>query len=595
MELRQYVEVLKRHKWFLVQAVVIGVLVVGIVSALRTATYSASSRILLRPDDPAEQVNREQAPRAYRDPNRYVEAHKDIIRSQAVLHEAAQSLPGVTSKKVKEAIAVESGDQSDVITVSATDTNATRASDIANAVARSYIENRRQYAVAGLRRAVDEIDSKLGALQATIAEIDSRIEAGSQGSPPGPLPAIPGLSSGSLVLGTTPEALRTARDAAAVQYESLFQRQQELIVDISLKRGEAELINEAETPASPVSPKPIRDAALGGIVGLLLGAGVSLLREQMDDRFRSVHDVTTVLGVPVLAQLPRDDDSMADVNQVAAVSRPSSSISEAARSLRTSIQYFDLDRPLKVIVVTSALPGEGKSLVSANLAAVYAQAGQRTVLLSADLRRVGVTRYFPSTSTSVGLTGLITQMNANGKVGDGKSGKPSQGSASSIPDAQVRADNTLASSARTAVLPTGVPNLAFLPPGPVPPNPAELLNSQRMTQLLGDLERAADVVIVDTPPLLPVTDAAVVAARADGVVLVVALGETRRDAALRAKAVIESTGARLLGVVVNKGPATGSDYYYGRSEVADVEGAPKRSHNLLRRTTQSTASSTSLR
>lgn len=594
MELRQYFEVLKRHKWFLVRAVAIGLLVVGIVSALRPATYSASSRILLRPDDPAEQVNREQAPRAYRDPNRYVEAHKDIIRSQAVLHEAAQSIPNITSKKIEEAIAVESGDQSDVITVSATDTNATRARNIANAVARSYIENRRQYAVAGLSRAVDEIDSKLGALQATIAEIDSRIETGSEGSPDRPLPAMPDLSSGSLVLGTTPEALRTARDAAAVQYESLFQRQQELLVDISLKRGEAELINQAETPASPVSPKPIRDAVLGGIVGLLLGVGVSLLREQMDDRFRSVHDVNTVLGVPVLAELPRDDDSMAEVNQVAVVSRPSSSISEAVRSLRTSIQYFDLDRPLKVIVVTSALPGEGKSLVSANLAAVYAQAGKRTVLLSADLRRVGVTRYFRSTSTSVGLTGLITQMNENGKGGNGKSGDPSPASASSIPDAQVRADNTGTSLARTALLPTGVANLAFLPPGPVPPNPAELLNSQRMTQLLGDLERAADVVIVDTPPLLPVTDAAVVAARADGVVLVVALGETRRAAGLRAKAVIEGTGARLLGVVVNKGPTTGSDYYYGRSEAADVEGVAKR-HNMLRRATQSAPRSTSSR
>ncbi|MDQ4091243.1 MAG: AAA family ATPase, partial [Actinomycetota bacterium] len=349
---------------------------------------------------------------------------------------------------------------------------------------------------------------------------------------------------------TTAEALKAARYAAAVQYETLFARQQELLVNISLKRGEAELIEEARLPTSPVSPHPKRDAFLGMFAGLLLGVGASFLREQLNDRLRSADEVGEISGLPVLARLPLDDETMKGADGVAVVERPNSPLAEAVRSLRTSIQYLAVDQPIKLIVVTSSLPGEGKSLVAANLAVMFAQADYRTLLVSADLRRSSIDELFGQHAPSPGLTGVIAP------VRPGTAGARANGNG--------RADRSAVdvnSSAR-AVVKTPVANLLLLPSGPTPPNPAELLGSGRMSSLLAEWRSSADVVIIDTPPLLAVTDAAVLAARSDGVVLVAAVNETKREALKQSMTILEGTGARLLGVVANKVPNTGQGGYY---------------------------------
>jgi non-specific protein-tyrosine kinase len=370
-------------------------------------------------------------------------------------------------------------------------------------------------------------------------------------------PATAGLGGAP----TTEEGLKAARYAAAVQYETLYSRQQELLVDISLKRGEAELIAEAKTPTVPVSPKPERDAALGVVLGLLLGVGVSVLREQLNDKVRSVDEAERLTGLPLLAQLPFDVDSAG--SGVAVERHPNGPLSEAVRSLRTSIQYLGVDTPVKVILVTSALPGEGKSLVAANLAVTFARADYRTLLISADLRRPTVNAIFGDLGSSEGLMGVISPPRPNGSA------------SSHATNGHVNGDAAHAMERRTieALLTTPVGGLLLLPSGATPPNPAEMLGSRRMAAILDQLLPSADVIVIDSPPLLPVTDAAVLASKCDGVVLVTAANETPRGALKRAKAILDGTGARVLGLVVNKSLSAGADYYYYGSY--DQPGPPK--------------------
>ncbi|MDQ3897963.1 MAG: hypothetical protein M3326_12105, partial [Actinomycetota bacterium] len=374
-----------------------------------------------------------------------------------------------------------------------------------------------------------------------------------------PQPATPGGAP------STQESLKAARYAAAVQYETLYSRQQELVVDISLKRGDAELIADAKTPTAPISPHPKRDAALGGFVGLLLGIGVSVLREQLNDKVRSAQEVEKLTGLPLLAQLPYDEDA---ADGLAVDARPNSPFSEAMRSLRTSIQYQGVDQPVKVILVTSSLPGEGKSLVAANLAAAFAQADHRTLLISADLRRPTVNNLFGELEPSVGLIGVISPMAAAGKA-PASNGNGNGSGANNLERATVE-----------ALRATPVRGLLLLPSGPTPPNPAELLGTRRMVTILDHLSMNADVIVIDSPPLLPVTDAAVLAAKCDGVVLVASANETPRGALERAKAILDGTSGRVLGVVLNKSRKAAGGYYYGgyygnaRGEKARSETSP---------------------
>lgn len=503
LELRQYLDILRRHKWFILAVIVVVGLAAGITSNLRTPLYQATARVLLTPNNPTEQLNPANAG-GVTNPNRYVTGQRSIAESENVARLAASSLADVTLAEIEGAVSVKQGSESDVLDVSATSPDPVRARDIANAVAKGYIENRRLAAVAGLEQAAKDLADRLGPLQSAIGSPD------------------------------TPGA-----QAAAVQYETLYSRQQELLVDITLKRGEAELIAEANVPGFPVSPHPKRDAALGLSLGLVLGVAISVARDHFNDRIRSVGDVEKITGMPMLAQLPYDEDAARSPNALVVADRPQGALSEAMRSLRTALAFLGVDAPLKTIVVTSAAPGEGKSLVAANLAAAFAQSGFRTVLVSGDLRRSRIEALFGAAEETGGLTGMLAPHSLNG-------------ASSTLNGAAVLPPGDPARNGTNALVATGIENLRLLPCGASPPNPAELLGSRRMVTVLASLAAQSDIVVIDTPPLLAVTDAAVLASKVDGVVLVTAINETRRDGLARARAVLDATGARVLGTVVNK-------------------------------------------
>ncbi|KLU40128.1 MAG: CpsD/CapB family tyrosine-protein kinase [Limnochordia bacterium] len=218
---------------------------------------------------------------------------------------------------------------------------------------------------------------------------------------------------------------------------------------------------------------------------------------------------------------------------------PKSVGSEAFRTLRTNLQFTSPDRQLRVILVTSAAPGEGKSTISSNLAVAFSQAGLRTLLLDCDLRKPTVHKIV-GLHNSPGLTSLL--------VGEVK-----------------RED---------VVKDVGVPNLSVIPSGPVPPNPVELLGSQAMRNVLNAVREEFDMVVVDAPPIVAVTDAAVLCPLVDGVLLTVAAGEVPRELAQHARSLLENANANVLGVVLNRiNPSAQKNYqyyYYYYSEVAET-------------------------
>ncbi|MEA3377249.1 MAG: CpsD/CapB family tyrosine-protein kinase [Anaerolineae bacterium] len=212
---------------------------------------------------------------------------------------------------------------------------------------------------------------------------------------------------------------------------------------------------------------------------------------------------------------------MAERSELITLTEPRSAAAEAYRTLRTNLTFFAaLDRPIETLVVTSAAPGEGKSEVLANLAVTMAQGERRTILVDADLRRPGLHSIF-GVSNDRGLMTMILEEEAVD---------------------------------RPPLLEVGVENLLLMPSGPLPPNPADVLGSSKMERVIGVLKERADVILFDAPPVVAVTDAAVLGTKVDGVLLVVAAGRTRRDHAERAKELLERVHVRILGAVLDEAP-----------------------------------------
>ncbi|MEV4640419.1 polysaccharide biosynthesis tyrosine autokinase [Actinoplanes sp. NPDC049548] len=310
-----------------------------------------------------------------------------------------------------------------------------------------------------------------------------------------------------------------------------------------------EVVAGPELDEVPVSPRPVRNLALAGLLGLIVGAGAAVLREMLDTTVKTSEALHELASAPVLAGVPFDADAKAGPLMLAVGGH--SARAEALRQLRTNLQYVDVDRPVKTLVVTSAVPGEGKSSTACGLAVLFAEAGQQVLIIDADLRRPRIADYF-GVEGGVGLTTVLA-----GKA--------------SVDDVVQRYGT----------------DLWVLPSGFLPPNPSELLGSQHMANLLDDLRGRFDMIIVDCPPLLPVTDGAVVAARADGALLLARSRKTTSTQVTSAVRALESVDARLLGCVFNMVAAKGPEAYYYDEYSSKNSGGNRRASRAAARTERS--------
>jgi polysaccharide biosynthesis transport protein len=332
-------------------------------------------------------------------------------------------------------------------------------------------------------------------------------------------------------------------------YDGLLEKLKEAGITAGLRSSNIRVVDPALPPSGPSRPQKARNIMLGCLVGLVGGIGLALFREYLDNTVKSPDDIEKLTGLPSLAVVPSlpgipnsqkrlsrfgrqnspESVSGARVELLSYV-QPKSQISEAFRALRTSLLLSQADHPPQVILVTSALPREGKTTAAVNLAVTLAQLGDRTVLVDSDLRKPGIRRALNLTGgKELGLSSYLAGVSTLDEV--------------LIPH------------------PT-ISNFVALMTGPVPPSPADLLSSHRMREAITDLRHRFKFIVIDSPPVMAATDAVILSALTDGVLLVVRSGETPKEAFTRTCDLLAAVKCRLLGVVLNAVDSSAPDYYY---------------------------------
>ena len=291
------------------------------------------------------------------------------------------------------------------------------------------------------------------------------------------------------------------------------------------RTGTVSVVEPAVPPTTPVKPRVTLNMMLGMIAGLLVAAGLVFVMEYLDDTVKGEQDVERVAGLTTLGMVVRFGRK--ESRQLLGGYGSRSPAAESYRAIRTSVQFATMDRRGQVLLVTSPNAGDGKSTTAANLAVTMASAGKRVILVDADLRKPTLHQVF-NLENRVGLTSAL--LSGNGT--------------------------------RSYIQPSGFDNLSVLASGPLPPNPSELLSSPRMRDLVDALRRETDVVVMDSPPALVVTDATLLSALADGTILVAEAGHTRSAALRQAADGLSRATDRLLGVILNKVGRRGAPSYY---------------------------------
>ena len=351
-------------------------------------------------------------------------------------------------------------------------------------------------------------------------------------------------------------------------YADLKTRHQEVLISDAEKIEEVSIVRPALEPQSPINPPTtMRTAAIGTIVGLILGLVIAFIFETMDTSIGTIEDVEGFLGVPVLGVIPfiRTEEieetlvSREGMGEGGAVPErytrlvthfaPKSTLAESFRTLRTGVKFLCLEKGIKTLLFTSATAGEGKSTSAANLAITFAQIGSKTLLVDLDLRKPVVSKFF-GIEREPGISDVILG-NYDWKE-------------------TVRTVTDLMMGKMTMeeiMLTPGFDNLNIITSGNIPPNPSEIVNSQRMTEFIAQVKAAYDVVIFDTTPILPATDATILGSKVDGVIILYRVGKIARGALKRAKTQMDHVRANVLGTVLNGlKPEVSSDYqHYGYS------------------------------
>jgi capsular exopolysaccharide synthesis family protein len=318
----------------------------------------------------------------------------------------------------------------------------------------------------------------------------------------------------------------------ATEHEQLSEKLQRLRTLRAAQGSNAQVIEPATVPGAPVSPNPRRNALLALILAMLAGIGLVILVDRMDRRLRDASEIEKLVGLPLLAVISKD---------AFPGGRPSHSHALAFQTLRDSLTYFNVDETLRTIAITSPLKGEGKTTVATHLAASLARANKDVILVDADLRKPQVGTRMGLHDESHGLSSVLL-------------GAPLEETLHELPSYGSR--------------------LKILPAGPKPPNPSELIGSKRMSALLEELTELADVVVIDTPPLLVVSDAFPLLEQVSGTVGLARLDHTPRDAVQRMVEITTTAGGRVFGMVATgaKGGSLGYDYGYGYLSEAPATG-----------------------
>ena len=516
MELRQYIAMLWRWMWLIVLAAGIAAVSSYLWNSRLPKIYQASTVLLV--GQSLENAN--PSPSDIATSQQLALTYIQIAKTQPVLKgviDALQLKMSVDQLNNNVSANIVYGTQ--LIELRVIDTDPYRAQIIANEFANQLILQ------APSSRDPNEI-ARREFIQKQATDIQSKIEEGQK--------KIIDLQESIKVTASAREIADKQQQIAALQGQiNQWQLTYATLLSTLAPRASNYLsvVEPAKLPTYPIAPNVSLSVLMAVVVGVALAIAGILVIEYLDDTVKSPDDVTQALELANLGAIANIWGETPDDRLIAA-KYPRASHSEAYRVLRTNIQVMSLDKPMRTLLITSPNPKEGKSITSANLAVVMALGGLRVLLVDADMRRPQQHRVF-RLSNEFGLVSTLLH-----------------------PEATLD----------TYVQSTEIENLWVLTTGPLPPNPAELLDSKRMRDLMERFKEKFDLVIFDTPPVLPRIDAAVLARHVDGIVLVVDAGHTRRDSAHRAKEALLHAGGRILGVVLNRIAHSSYYYYYYYSD-----------------------------
>ena len=526
MDLRDYMRVLVRRK---LTIAVTTIVVVGAGLALsftQTPVYQSTTKILVAPRL-AEQLAGAEATTGGNQPQRGISTEIEVLNSRSTRVAARERLGHPAD------VSVAAVGDTQVVALTARSTDPERAAADANGYAETYIELRRQQLLDELLAASEEIQGRVSELDQERADIE------------GELVFVGGDEAARKRLDDRLRSIEAKRDAYQQQLDDL-----EVAQNLSVQGGGAEVISQAGTPGSPVSPRPVRNAVAAIGLGLVLGVGLAFLREYLDDTVRNEDDMMRATGLTVVGRIPLVPGWKNRRSPfLVSITSTNSAAAEAYRTLRTNLQFLDLEHPIRSLQVTSASAVEGKTTTLANLAVTMANTGRRVIVVCCDLRRPRIHEFF-DLSHEVGFTSVL--------LGE-------------VPLAQ-------------ALQPAVGGHLLVLPSGPRPPNPSELLSSQRAADLFDSLSDRCDMLLVDSPPVLPVTDALVISGIVDATLVVGTAGNTAKRGLHSAVRALRQVDAPLVGCVLNGiGPsdayAYGYTYGYTESESGTKEKSRRGSGN----------------
>ncbi|MEW6554200.1 MAG: polysaccharide biosynthesis tyrosine autokinase [Actinomycetota bacterium] len=513
MELKDYINVIKKRKWWVIGSIL---LVTGAALLysffLQNTVYQATSWVVIKEKPLESTVLEETISELSTQPERSLQTQVELLKTKEMAKKVVDALQlELSPSGLMAKISVEPLSNTNIIAIKATDRYPELARDIANQYAVVYQEWRRSENVKEIAKARAEVWEVLQSTKDEAIDLSRQIESrfGNQ---------------------AIPEELKVEQQIAYNYYVDLQRIYRELSISEDLMSGGLEVIVDDDVPTSPVNPRPVRNGVLAFFLGTILGLGLAFLVDYLDDAIESREEVQRLYDAPVLGEIPRYRDLEGEQRRssLVMVSEPKAPISESFRALRTNIQYVNYERQLKAIMVTSAGPGAGKTFVLANLAVSLAEAGHRVIVVCCDMRRPTMHEFF-HLSNAEGLSTVLV-----GKM-----------------------------TLEEALKSPGKRNLQVLTSGPLPPNPSELIGSRRMNELLARAKAMADFVLIDTPPVLAVSDAAVLAPRTDGVLVVCGMGVAKRDDARKTRDLLQQVNSNVIGVVLNyMEEARNYGYYY---------------------------------